>query len=306
MVQLSWLLKKEVGFMKKKFVYTVFAITLGMSMLMGCGKSKPTSIVPNEKPSKNTQVGDSASIEEDTSSQIDYLNTTTMEEFLKNAKAPLGTTLYVWGGGWNEADDGAGEETVTLGVSPRWKAFFDQNDASYDYDKTRFHIHDGLDCSGYLGWIIYNTFENENGKAGYVMGSTDMASTYAKKGWGTFTSSENVTSWKAGDIMSMKGHVWIALGTCEDQSVLLMHSSPPGVRLCGTLRYDGSDSMAVELARKYTKANYPEWDARYPSYGVDRNYLERSSQMRWNEETFSDAKVFQAMTPEEIMEWLFE
>ena len=83
-------------------------------------------------------------------------------------------------------------------------------------------------------------------------------------------------------------------------------SYAPGVRLCGTLMEDGSESKAVELARKYTKANYPDWHGRYPSYGVDRNYLSRSSQMRWNTETFSDALSFQSMTPEELLGWMFD
>ena len=67
----------------------------------------------------------------------------------------------------------------------------------------------------------------------YVMKSQEMASTYASYGWGTFTPYSEVTDHKPGDIFSNEGHVYISLGTCDDGSVLLVHSSPPGVRICG-------------------------------------------------------------------------
>lgn len=276
-----------------------------MAGLTGCGAKEKPPITEN--PPKDTS---SASMDSEAPTQEepghDYMTTTSMEEFLTNAKLPLGTTLYVWGGGWNEADDGAGEEAVSMGISPKWKKYFDANDASYNYKDHKYQIHDGLDCSGYLGWVIYNTFENEDGKEGYVMSSTEMAKTYASKGWGEYTDSASVTDWKTGDVMSMKGHVWIALGTCEDQSVLLMHASPPGVRLSGTKLADGSDSQAVKLAAKYMKANYSEWSNRYSECGVDASYLTKSSRMRWNTKIFADADQFRDMTPEEVLEWMFD
>lgn len=293
--------------MKKKVIGYILSVATSICLLSGCGKTPDTDNTGNLPSQSGSQKHSEASQQPSEETQSgDDVDAISMEKFLHNAKMPLGSTLYVWGGGWNEADDGAGTEAVTLGPSPRWKSFYEENDASYDYHDTKYQIHDGLDCSGYLGWVVYNTFENENGKAGYVMSSTQMAETFAGKGWGTYTAASEVTDWKVGDVMSMKGHVWIALGTCDDQSVLLLHASPPGVRLCGTLMEDGSESKAVELARKYTKANYPDWHGRYPSYGVDRNYLSRSSQMRWNTETFSDALSFQSMTPEELLGWMFD
>ena len=70
--------------------------------------------------------------------------TTTIKELLKAAMLPLGSTLYVYGGAWNEADTGAGEEAMTFGVSPEWKKFYDSKDETYDFDKFRFQVHEGI------------------------------------------------------------------------------------------------------------------------------------------------------------------
>ena len=142
--------------------------------------------------------------------------------------------MYVWGGGWNEADTGAGVEAVSIGESPRWYTFYEMQNSSYNYQNTRYQIHDGLDCSGYVGWVIYNVLERTNGQTGYVEKATGMAESFSAKGFGSYTPSWHVTDWKPGDIMSMKGHVWISLGMCADGSVVLLHASPPGVLLCGT------------------------------------------------------------------------
>ena len=48
--------------------------------------------------------------------------------FLQIAVQPVGQTMYVWGGGWNEEDTGAGAEAVTLGVSPAWAEFAAKQD----------------------------------------------------------------------------------------------------------------------------------------------------------------------------------
>ena len=48
-----------------------------------------------------------------------------LERFLEIAIEPVGQTMYVWGGGWNEEDTGAGVEAVTIGVSDHWASFFE-------------------------------------------------------------------------------------------------------------------------------------------------------------------------------------
>lgn len=226
--------------------------------------------------------------------------------FLQIAIQPVGKTMYVWGGGWNEEDTAAGIEAVTLGVSPAWEAFAVQQDASYDYNKTRYQIHDGLDCSGYVGWAVYNVLETENGKEGYVLSSTKMAEDYAGRGLGEYLPVKTVSQWKPGDIVSMKGHVWIAVGMCGDGSVLLLHSSPPGVSFCGTTLADGSKSQAVALAERIMQNYYPEWYAKYPECARPHSYLTGAAAMRWSRDVLEDEEGLEFMSAEEVVSVLFE
>lgn len=59
---------------------------------------------------------------EETKVQSKPIHTTTT--FLKNALKPVGQTLYIYGGGWNEAQTGSGTEALTLGLSKEWKFKF--------------------------------------------------------------------------------------------------------------------------------------------------------------------------------------
>lgn len=228
-----------------------------------------------------------------------------LENLIFTALEPVGTTMYVWGGGWNEADTGAGPETLSIGCSERWAEFAAAQDSSYDYRNFRYQIHDGLDCSGYIGWVLYNLFHTEDSQSeedGYVMKSTLMAKTLADYGWGELIPAADTDQWKPGDICSMSGHVWLSLGTCQDGSVLLLHSSPPGVRICGTLSKDGGKTDAVALAEKWMSTCFPEWYASFPKCGVNDSYLTGSEVMRWNSATLGDAESFQALSAEEIAE----
>ncbi|MGN0308882.1 MAG: hypothetical protein ACI4DN_11770 [Lachnospiraceae bacterium] len=227
-------------------------------------------------------------------------------DLLQIAKEPLGHTMYVWGGGWNEEDTTAGKEARSLGLSPRWEEFASGQDKTYDYRKTRYQIHDGLDCSGYIGWVVYNLLEDRDGNKGYVENASRMAESLSKRGLGQFTPAGKVEDWQAGDIMSMEGHVWMALGSCKDGSVVLIHASPPGVILSGTTLPDGRMSMAQLLAGKYMSSYYPDWYARYPESGVDHSYLTHSSRMRWGDDTLSDVQGLRKMNAEKVLEWLFE
>lgn len=226
-------------------------------------------------------------------------------DFLEIAAAPVGSTMYVWGGGWNEADTGAGIEAVTLGLSERWAAFAKEQDSGYNYKNHRYQIHDGLDCSGYVGWAVYNVMETENGGEGYVSSSTGMAQALADRGLGEYISREDMDRWLPGDIMSMKGHVWISLGMCGDGSVLLLHSSPPGVIFCGTALADGSDSQAVKLAQTIMSTHYPDWYARYPDCSRPASYLEKSSAMRWSTNVLADEEGIRQMSAEQVVNLLF-
>ncbi len=299
--------------MRKAFIPGIFGMLLILCSACGsgsperveCVEAQVSAVITMPPEEKGGQMG------EEPSAVVEVTETEEIKQYsiarlLLLAKQPLGQTMYVWGGGWNEEDTGAGADACTIGVSPSWAEFSAKQDATYDYDDTRYQIHDGLDCSGYMGWLVYNLLETEDGHAGYVTKATDMAAEFAERGLGEFTSAEEVTDWQAGDIMSMKGHVWMVLGMCQDGSVVLLHASPPGVMLSGTRLPDNTVSQAELLANEYMRTYYPDWYERYPITVRDHEYLEKSARMRWGEELLSDEQGLRDMSAEEVLKWLFE
>ena len=174
----------------------------------------------------------------------------TLKNFFATAMMPVGTTLYIYGGGWDWQDEGAAFQTRTIGLSDDWRRFFYSQDVNYTFKEKdgderkkdaahsyypyggyNEYYYAGLDCSGYVGWTLYNVMNKEDGKDGYVMSSTKMARTLAEKGWGKWTQNfKKPVNYKdseflPGDIFSKKGHIWICLGTCEDGSIVILHST---------------------------------------------------------------------------------
>ena len=234
--------------------------------------------------------------------QTEISETKTLKQFLQIAMQPVGETMYVWGGGWNEEDTAAGIEALTIGVSPNWKEFFDKQDRYYNSAKTNYMIHSGLDCTGFIGWALFNLIPNDSG---YVMKSGTLTQTLAKYNWGSWYSKKNIKTHIAGDIMGMPGHVWISMGACDDGSVLILHSSPPGVSLYGT-QTGSKKSEAVALAEKYIQKYYPAWYGKYPDCKRGSSYLTKFDMFRWNEEFLPDPDNYRKMKPEELLKDLFE
>ena len=211
--------------------------------------------------------------------------------YIRTALMPVGTTLYLFGGGWDRDDTGAGPQARQIGIAPEWVGFFRSQDASftfkdrdgdaskrdeansyYPFNGINEYCYAGLDCSGYVGWTLYNTFETENGREGYVRSSTKMARMLAERGWGSFRNryEPDRLPLKSGDVVSMKGHVWISLGTCPDGSIVILHSTPsmsragqPGGGVQISAVGAEEDSEAYAIARQYMKTRYPLWDERY-------------------------------------------
>ena len=228
----------------------------------------------------------------------------TLRNLLATALQPVGKTLYVWGGGWNEADDGAGVEAVSIGLAPAWEAFFQSQDGSYDYEEHRYQIHDGLDCSGYLGWVLYNVMNTESGGEGFVQSSTGFAKNLADRGFGTYTEAAQVTDYRAGDILSQKGHVWLVLGQCQDGSVLFVHCSPPALSICGTLGEKDEETMASRLAQRYIAQCFPELAAKFDTHARPASsYLPVANQFRWND-TLADPQGLGNLPVEELLQVL--
>ena len=208
---------------------------------------------------------------------------TTLLNLLTTAMEPVGTTLYMFGGGWNWQDNGSGWQTRSIGVQPDWVRFWQEHDQSYTY-RTNNHAttyypygefnqyyYAGLDCSGFVSWAVYNTLHAENGLPGYGGKSTQMARRFAGYGWGDWTHSVTTnTVMRPGDIMSMNGHVWLSLGTCSDGSIVIAHSTPsdshagqPGGGVQIGAVGNSTSCQAYQLASKYMQRFYPGWCARY-------------------------------------------
>ena len=220
----------------------------------------------------------------------------TLKNYLKTALEPVGTTLYVYGAGWDWQDDLSSNQSMTIGLSQSWIDFFQQQDANYTYKNSADPAHSyyphnswnqyyyaGVDCSAYIGWTVYNVMHTESTtndlSDGYVMSAVKMAKTFADKGWGTWT--RDIKSFKPGDIFSMSGHVWTVLGVCDDGSIVFLHSTPSdskagqgggGVQLSALNPNSDDDKNceAYKLVTKYMTKYYPEWSERYDA--VLRSY----------------------------------
>ena len=219
----------------------------------------------------------------------------TLKNYLQTAMNPVGTALYVYGGSWDWQDVNSSNQALTIGLPQSWIDFFQQQDANYTYisadpahsyyphNSWNQYYYAGLDCSGYVGWVVYNVMHTQNSvntdNDGYVMSSTKMAKTFADKGWGTWT--RDIKSFKPGDIFSMSGHVWTVLGVCDDGSIVFLHSTPSdskagqgggGVQLSALNPNSDDDKNceAYKLVTKYMTKYYPEWSTRYDA--VLRSY----------------------------------
>lgn len=244
-------------------------------------------------------------------------STATISKLIESALMPVGQTLYVWGGGWNEQDNGSGETAVNIGVYSKWKEFYDSHKNGHSMStykaqwdsgnrESRFY---GLDCSGYIGWAVYNTVETENNKAGYVTYAETITQTLAQKaGFGTVKSCDVNTKLYPGDIVSLNayGHTWISLGQCSDGSALLLHSTAEGgVQLSGTASNNGeANSEAYKLAKSYMQKYYPDW---WKYFGDKKTFVTNTNRIgtvfSWNVKSgvVSDTENIRNMTPEQIL-----
>lgn len=265
----------------------------------------------------------------------------TISNLLSTAMMPVGTSLYIYGGGWDWQDVGASVEASSIGVAESWVKFFNEQNSSFTYinsaDKENSYFphgmwneyyYAGLDCSGYVGWVIYNVVNTESGKEGYVLSASKMAKYFASKGWGSFSKQIGSTMEDAkgdllpGDIVSKSGHVWICLGTCEDGSVVIAHSSPTksrtgqeggGVQI-GALG-ESEDCEAYKLADYYMKTYFSKWYARYPA--TLKNFYEYTDFSSGDTGIFSwrtsgtnaflsDPEGIRSMTAKEVLEFIFK
>ena len=244
----------------------------------------------------------------------------TLKNLLQTAMMPVGTTLYVYGGGWNWQDTAASRQARSIGVPQQWVEFFRQQDAGYSYKAAdaahsyypfggwNEYYYAGADCSGYVGWTLYNTFETTNGAEGYVWYACDVSQKLAELGLGTQAAAQTV---QPGDIMSMEGHVWIALGSCSDGSIVIAHSTPEGGAQLSAVGASAA-CEAYRLAQDYMTRYFPDWAARYPvvlrSPGSYLSAVGGSGLFRWNTQSpsgLSDPDGLQQLQADAVLRALF-
>lgn len=231
----------------------------------------------------------------------------TIKNYLQIAMEPVGSTLYIWGGGH---DDYAGGDGVRIGVNPQWEDWFSKNDSGYDWTSYRYKYGYGLDCSGFVGWATYNVMNTESNQRSYASTSTGMPSYYAGLGFGKYYGSTSAMEFTAGDVVSMSGHTWIVVGQCDDGSVVIVHATPPGVQISGTVAADGTrDSEARALAEEYMDEYFPEYHQKFNFSMGSMSYLKNINRMQWDvsgTKYMSDPDGYTQMDAEEILEDLFE
>lgn len=280
----------------------------------------------------------------------------TLKNFLATAMEPVGTALYVYGGTWDWQDVNSSNQSMTIGLSQSWIDFFQSQDKTYHYKNPdpaeSYYPHNawnqyyyaGIDCSGYVGWSVYNLMNTENSTVadnkGYVMSATKQAGVFASnEGWGTMDMGDVLMDettgkpwvdedgdgrriyegheFKPGDIFSMNGHVWISLGTCKDGSIVFMHSTPnttngAGVQISAI--GPNKNCEAYKLANQYMNKYFPQWSERYGDQvlcltfdSYTKVYGDYAGKFSWNLKNgvISDPDGYADMTPAEILADLF-
>lgn len=173
---------------------------------------------------------------------------------------------------------GARAAARTIGVSPKWKQFFQKQTSSYDYRTTKYQIANGLDCSGYVGLVClqYSKYDKWQGRLRDAC--AEDGEEFCIAGLGELYGARCSEKLPRRGIMSSTcqdcGHVWIVVGSCSDGSVVMLHASPPGVQLSGTPSRTGrANSEAVKLATYYMKKYFPAWYKKYPNCAKGSSYL---------------------------------
>lgn len=262
----------------------------------------------------------------------------TLKNFLQIALEPAGNTEYIFGGGWNWQDNSGSRQTKTIGLSPEWNKFFNEQDVHYIYDDesnpeksyaqkqgVNAYYYAGLDCSGYVGWAIYNLLNTKSGGDSYVDGCKISEYLDTKQHLGQFTDSKwEIKDLKPGDIICTDSHVWIYIGGCGDGSGVILHCTVipsreggegGGVQLSALNPTGNKECEALKLVKYYMSTYYKEWYSRYDPVLKDYDVYvhfpreEYGGLFRWNlsgqNGNIMDPDGYESMNAAEILGDLF-
>lgn len=243
----------------------------------------------------------------------------TIQNLLTTAMQPVGRVMYLWGGGrekWHQ-----GGALGPIGVSPKWLQFYEEQrirGVTYYFREfttlpvrtgegligspTDLSRSSGLDCSGFVGWVVQNT--RGDGDA-YIYGAGAMGGKFKEKKLGTLTSNYMVVDYRPGDIMYKSGHVYMIVGPSEHGGVVLVHASPSGVKLGG---FGGGEKTAQDYMSRY----WPDVANRSKPFNFSwfqqPAYEGQYNQFRWylGGNGITDPEGFYDMSAEQILKILFQ
>ncbi len=231
------------------------------------------------------------------------MNFPTIKRFIKTALIPVGHTMYVYGGGWDETDTAASVEAKTIGESKQWVDFYNSQTSLYNYKDYLRLSSLGLDCTGYIGWAIYNLLYTENARQGFVFKSGVLGEKLHTLGLGSITQASQVSTRHCGDIFysAKHSHAYICIGECPDKSVVLLHASPPGVMVSGTKTPENKNSLAISFAQEFMHSYFPDWLSRYPDVSRGAEYLYDYNRFRFYNVLVPDPDDFTLLDPEDVL-----
>jgi len=265
----------------------------------------------------------------------------TVKNFIETALMPVGTVLYIYGGGWNWQDTGSSIQVRSVGISDDWVCFFDSQNSDFSYKGKcgsdgnensgncyyplsgyNEFFYAGLDCSGYVNWAINNTLASDETAVDHFSGATKLAYGLSARGLGRWTREVSARGTLPGDIVSINGHVWISLGVCADGSTVILHSTPsdsrtgmPGGGVQIGAIGGSEDCEAYRLADKYMSVYYAKWYERYPAAlkSPDRYFSftgDYSGLFSWDVSgkngCLTDPDRCRGMTPSELLALVFK
>ncbi len=232
----------------------------------------------------------------------------TIKNYLTNAIAPMGSTLYILGGGRDEYRPVRVNNSTRIGLHEEWRDFFlSKKGQKYDPDNYAYKRSLGVDCSGFVGFVNYNTFNTSDNQAPMVTTSGKTGDLLESRGLGSYSTELSYDSYQAGDVMFRDGHVYIVVGQCSDGSVVVAHSSMMGVKLAATRDRNGnSRNQANALVKSYMSTYFQDYHKIDSGINTASNYLTNYKKFTWNSKALSDPDGYRNMPVEEVLKDLFK
>lgn len=247
----------------------------------------------------------------------------TLTNFMATAFSCMGRVTYVLGGGHSPSliSTHIGLDSTVLDTYE----YLYTNDLMNSNSCYKSGSDEGLDCSGYVSYVINNTMFNEtSGECLQGPCTPGVGKEAAAKGWGSIVKTTEVKAddLQPGDIIEFgtnygNGHIVIVVGKTSSGDTVIIHAPQGGCNV----ELAGIGSEAVDTAYKYNEvvnsvsSTYNSCNGWFvlKNSGFTRNkhgkdsYSNRTGTVyRWNfnESGLSDPDGIANMTAEEVLEFI--